>query len=116
MAKLAAEAKVWKDVFGYPSELLSAETFRREFINDHEAAGALHEPEGIGIHALKLAFGYLRLAREAGAKVHTSSPVLGFETIDGVHHLRTPGGVAVQSASRPARTPRRRCIRRCAAR
>ena len=57
-------------------------------------------------------------AREAGAKVHTSSPVLGFETIDGVHHLRTPGGVvrAVQSASRPARTPRRRCIRRCAAR
>ncbi|UKD14991.1 FAD-binding oxidoreductase [Burkholderia aenigmatica] len=93
MAKLAAEAKVWKDVFGYPSELLSAETFRREFINDHEAAGALHEPEGIGIHALKLAFGYLRLARDAGAKVHTSSPVLGFETIDGVHHLRTPGGV-----------------------
>lgn len=93
MAKLAAEAKVWKDVFGYPSELLSAETFRREFLNDHEAAGALHEPEGIGIHALKLAFGYLRLAREAGAKVYTSSPVLGFETIGGVHHLRTPGGV-----------------------
>ncbi|WP_028222812.1 NAD(P)/FAD-dependent oxidoreductase [Paraburkholderia oxyphila] len=93
MAKLAAEAKVWKDVFGYPSELIDARTFRREFIDDHEACGALHEPEGIGIHALKLAFGYLRLARAAGAKVHTSSPVMGWETINGVHHLRTPGGI-----------------------
>lgn len=93
MEKLAAEAKVWKDVFGYPSELFSAEAFRREFLNDHEAAGALHEPEGIGIHALKLAFGYLRLARAAGARVHTSSPVIGWETIDGVHHLHTPGGI-----------------------
>jgi len=93
MEKLAAEARVWKDVFGYPSELLSAQTFRREFIDDHESAGALHEPEGIGIHALKLAFGYLRLARAAGARVHTSSPVTGWETIGGVHHLHTPGGV-----------------------
>ncbi|HEY4296923.1 MAG TPA: FAD-binding oxidoreductase [Paraburkholderia sp.] len=93
MAKLAAEAKVWKDVFGYPSELLSAQTLRREFVDDHEAAGALHEPDGIGVHALKLAFGYLRLARAAGAKVHPGSPVLGWETVNGVHHLRTPGGV-----------------------
>ena len=93
MQKLAAEAKVWKDVFGYPSELIDKQTFQREYVNDHEAAGALHEPEGIGIHALKLAFGYLRLAREAGAKVHPASPVLGWETINGVHHLRTPGGI-----------------------
>ncbi|MGA7781889.1 MAG: FAD-binding oxidoreductase [Paraburkholderia sp.] len=92
MQALAAEAKVWRDVFGYPSDLLDAETLRREYVNDAEAAGALHEPEGIGIHALKLAFGYLRLAREAGAKVHPASPVTGWETINGVHHLRTPGG------------------------
>ncbi|ACC75269.1 FAD-binding oxidoreductase [Paraburkholderia phymatum] len=92
MEKLAAEAKVWKDVFGYPSELMSAEAFRREYVNDAEATGALHEPEGIGIHPLKLAYGYLRLAREAGAKVHPASPVIGWETIKGVHHLRTPGG------------------------
>lgn len=93
MAQLAAEAKVWRDVFGYPSELIDARTLRSQFVNDHEAAGALHEPEGIGIHALKLAFGYLRLAREAGAKVHTSSPVTGWDTVNGVHHLRTPGGI-----------------------
>lgn len=93
MEKLAAEAKVWKDVFGYPSELLGAEAFRRDYVNDAEAAGALHEPEGIGIHPLKLAYGYLRLAREAGAKVHTASPVIGWETVGNVHHLRTPGGI-----------------------
>ena len=45
------------------------------------------------IHAGKLACGYLKLARELGARVHTSSPVSGWETIDGVHHLKTPGGV-----------------------
>jgi taurine dehydrogenase large subunit len=93
MASLAAEAKVWKDVFGYPSELIDQATLRREYVNDCEAAGALHEPEGIGIHALKLAYGYLRLAREAGARVHPSSPVTGWETVNGVHHLRTPGGM-----------------------
>ena len=92
MQGLAAESKVWKDVFGYPSELLGADAFRREFVNDSESAGALHEPEGIGVHPLKLAYGYLRLARQHGAKVHPGSPVIGWETINGVHHLRTPGG------------------------
>lgn len=93
MENLAAEAKVWKDVFGYPSTLIDAATLRREFVNDAESAGALHEPEGIGVHPLKLAYGYVRLAREAGAKVHPCSPVIGWQTVDGVHHLHTPGGV-----------------------
>jgi taurine dehydrogenase large subunit len=92
MQGLAAESKVWKDVFGYPSQLYDAESFRREFVNDSEAAGALHEPEGIGVHPLKLAYGYLKLARQHGAKVHPGSPVTGWQTINGVHHLRTPGG------------------------
>ncbi|SAL80053.1 NAD(P)/FAD-dependent oxidoreductase [Caballeronia telluris] len=92
MEKLAAEAKVWKDVFGYPSELLDAETFRREYCGDAESCGALHEPEGVGVHPLKLAYGYAKIAREHGAKVHPGSPVVGWETINGVHHLRTPGG------------------------
>ena len=33
-----------------------------------------------------------RKARELGVKVHPASPVLGVETRNGVHHLRTPGG------------------------
>ncbi len=93
MQMLEQEARVMNDVFGYRAKMIDKATLQREYVDDKEAAGAMHEPEGIGIHAGKLAFGYLRMARELGAKVHTSSPVSGWETRNGVHHLRTPGGV-----------------------
>src|SRR3546814_2892404 len=50
-------------------------------------------PDGVGVHPLKLAFGYIRKARALGVKIHPASPVLGWETVGGVHHLRTPGGI-----------------------
>jgi taurine dehydrogenase large subunit len=93
MKKLEAEAKVLADVFDYKTAMLDASAVRRRYVNDAEAAGAMHEPDGIGVHPLKLAFGYLRMAREAGARVHPSSPVTGWETRDGIHYLTTPGGV-----------------------
>jgi glycine/D-amino acid oxidase-like deaminating enzyme len=93
MKTLEKEAKILNEVFNYPATIIDKETLKRDYVDDKEAAGAMHEPEGIGIHAGKLAFGYLRMARELGAKVHTASPVSGWETIDGVHHLQTPGGV-----------------------
>ena len=93
MAGLRNETDICNRVFGYPVRMLDAETLRREYVDDAEAAGAMHEPEGIGIHAGKLAFGYLRLARELGVRVHTASPVQGWETRNGIHHLNTPGGV-----------------------
>jgi glycine/D-amino acid oxidase-like deaminating enzyme len=80
-------------VFDYEVRILDAETVKRDYVGDQEAAGAMHEPEGIGIHAGKLAFGYLRLARSLGVKVHTASPVQGWETRAGAHWLHTPGGV-----------------------
>ncbi|MEY4975379.1 MAG: hypothetical protein RIQ97_574 [Pseudomonadota bacterium] len=92
MAFLHHEAKVMRDVFGYDTRMLSAQEVRQQYVNDAETYGALHEPDGIGVHPLKLAFGYLRKARELGVKVHPSSPVLGMQTINGVHHLQTPGG------------------------
>ncbi len=93
MARLQKEAEVCNAVFDYKVRILDAETVKRDYVGDQEAAGAMHEPEGIGIHAGKLAFGYLRLARSLGVKVHTASPVQGWETRDGAHFLRTPGGV-----------------------
>ncbi|MEM5275606.1 FAD-binding oxidoreductase [Cupriavidus taiwanensis] len=93
MPALEKEAKILREVFNYDARILDADTVRREYVDDKEAAGAMHEPEGIGIHAGKLAFGYLRRARELGAKVHPSSPVTGWETRNGVHYLRTPGGI-----------------------
>lgn len=93
MAFLRREAQVMRDVYGYDTRILDAEEVRRDYVRDHESFGALHEPDGIGVHPLKLAFGYLNRARAAGATIHPASPVLGIETRNGVHHVRTPGGV-----------------------
>ena len=93
MAFLENEAKVMKDIFGYNTRMLSREQLHEEYVADQEAAGALHEPDGVGVHPLKLAFGYLKRARAAGAKVHTSTPVLSWETRHGIHYLKTPYGV-----------------------
>ncbi len=92
MAFLRNEAKVMREVFGYDTRMLSAEEVHREYVKDAETFGALHEPDGIGVHPLKLAFAYLRAARALGVRVHTASPVSGFQTKGGVHHLQTPGG------------------------
>lgn len=92
MEFLRNEAKLMREVFGYDTHMLSADEVRRRYVHDAESHGAMHEPDGIGVHPLKLAFGYLRRARELGVKVHPGSPVTGIETRAGVHYLRTPGG------------------------
>ena len=93
MKSLEKEVKIMNEVFNYDAKIIDKETLASEYLDDKEAAGAMLEPEGIGIHAGKLAFGYLKKARGLGAKVHTSSPVQGWETRNGVHYLRTPGGI-----------------------
>lgn len=92
MAFLRSEAEVMRSVFGYATRILSRAEVHARYVRDEECFGALYEPEGVGVHPLKLAFGYLRLARAAGAKVHPASPVIGIETRGGVHHVQTPGG------------------------
>lgn len=92
MADLRADATVRREVFGYAPRLLSAEEVRAQYCDEHDAAGAMLELEGVGIHPLKFTFGLLDQARALGVKVHPASPVQGWQTKDGVHHLRTPGG------------------------
>lgn len=89
---LEAESKLLNDVFGYPSRVMSQEEVHSDYVKDQEAVGALYEPDGTCIHAAKLAFGYLELARKLGATVHPASPVMGWKVKNGVHHLTTPGG------------------------
>lgn len=93
MIYLQNEAKVRKEIFGYNPTLLSAEELREQYCDDRDAAGALLEHEGVGVHPLKLTFGLLKKAQSLGVKIHTSSPVTSWETINGVHHIQTPGGV-----------------------
>jgi glycine/D-amino acid oxidase-like deaminating enzyme len=93
VAVLEAEARLMRETFGYATRMLSAQEVRRDYCDEREAAGAMFEPEGVGIHPLKFTFGLMKKARALGVKVHTASPVQGWTTIGGVHHLRTPGGV-----------------------
>lgn len=92
MKMLEAESKLLNDVFGYGTRIMSREELHSDYVKDEEAAGAMHEPDGIAIHAAKLAFGYVNLARKLGVKIHPASPVMGWKTKNGVHHLTTPGG------------------------
>jgi glycine/D-amino acid oxidase-like deaminating enzyme len=89
---LRAESRVMNERFGYATRMLSAEDIRRDYCDERETAGALLEAEGVGIHPLKFTFGLIRKARALGVKIHPASPVQGWQTIAGVHHLRTPGG------------------------
>jgi len=93
MIYLQNEAKVRKEIFGYNPLLMSAQELREQYCDDHDAAGALLEREGVGIHPLKFTYGLLRKAQSLGVKIHTSSPAESWQTIDGIHHIQTPGGV-----------------------
>lgn len=92
MAFLRNEARVMRELFGYDTRMLTKEELRERYVDDHEAVGALHEPDGIGVHPLKLAYGYMRQARALGARLHPGSPVLGWTEEGGGYRLQTPGG------------------------
>jgi taurine dehydrogenase large subunit len=92
MPALVAESKLLNETFGYGTRIIPREELRSAYVYDQEAAGALHEPDGIGVHAAKLAYGSAKMARALGAKIHTSSEVIDWTTRGGAHYLRTPGG------------------------
>ena len=85
-------AQVRNEHFGYNTQIFSAGEVRERFCDEREHHGALFEEEGVGVHPMKLTFGLIRKARALGVKLHPASPVLGVETVGGVHHVRTPGG------------------------
>lgn len=93
MDYLREMTRVRNEVFGYRTRMLSTDEVREQYCDEREHVGAMLEEEGIGIHPLKFTFGLMRKARALGVKVHPSSPVQGWTTHNGVHHLQTPGGV-----------------------
>lgn len=90
---LRKEAALMRDTFGYATRMLSADEVRRDYADERENHGAMFEAEGVGIHPLKFTFGMIRKARALGVRIHPASPVQGWRTVNGVHHLQTPGGV-----------------------
>ena len=89
---LAQEAALMRETFGYRTRMMSADEVRRDYCDEREMAGAMFEAEGVGIQPLKFTFGMIRKARALGAKIHPASPVQGWRTVGGIHHLQTPGG------------------------
>ena len=93
VAYLTEQTRVRRDIFGYQAKMLTAPEFREQYCDERDAHGAMWEPDGVGVHPLKFTFGLMRKARALGVKVHTASPVQGWTTVGGIHHLQTPGGV-----------------------
>jgi len=84
---LQAQAQLQQQMFGYDVQVLSKQTLHKEYMADENAHGAIRYSDGFGLNPLKLAYGYQKLARQAGVKVHTATPVSFSSDSGGEHSL-----------------------------
>lgn len=89
---LIAQAKLQQQRFGSQIEVLTKAQVRADYMDDKNAFGAIRFHDGFGVNPLKLAWGYQSLAQQAGAYIHTSSPVTSWQKVDGGYQLNTPEG------------------------
>lgn len=92
-AELQREASLLQREFDYPAEFIEADELHSQHIGGTQSHGALRIPDALAVHPLKLATGVLRMARAAGATVHTASPVTAWRKYGAGHALTTPHGV-----------------------
>jgi gamma-glutamylputrescine oxidase len=89
-AGLRREAEILQRELEYPAEYLDARELRADHFDGPEAHGALRLPDAIAVHPLKLSLGVLKMARAAGATVHSASPVTEWTREGATHVLATP--------------------------
>jgi len=94
---LISTANLQREMFGYDVQILSREELHQQYMADQNAYGAIRYQDGFGLNPLKLARGYQKLARQAGAKIHCASPVENWHE-EGhkqqkVQVLHTPNGL-----------------------
>lgn len=97
---LVALAKLQQKMFNYDVQILSREELHQQYMADENAYGAIRYQDGFGLNPLKLAWGYQKLARAEGVKIHTGSPVEHWvadgaqqtSKSEGKHRLITPNG------------------------
>jgi len=87
---LKREAELLQREFEYPAEFVDADELRSRHFGGTEAFGALRVPDAIAVHPLKLSLGVMRMARAAGATVHSASPVTAWHREGAMHVLTTP--------------------------
>ena len=99
--------------FGYATRMLERDELHRDWCDEREAAGALYEAEGVGIHPLKFTYGLAARARALGVRLHTASPVQGWRRARrrappahaGRHGARAPRRGLHRRLHRPAPEP-----------
>ncbi len=73
--------------------MFSRDELHQKFVADQHAYAALRFYDGFGVNPLKLAWGYQQLARQAGAKIYSASPVTGWQQQGEQQLLITPQGL-----------------------
>ena len=92
-AELKKLAELQKTMFGYDVQILTREDLHQNYMADQNAFGAIRYQDGFGLNPMKLAWGYHQLARQAGVKIHTSSPVQDWIECGSKQRLITPKGI-----------------------
>lgn len=92
MADLAADQRAYRESYGYETRLLGADEVQKRHLGGPQSHGGLLLKDALGLNPLKLAFGMLALARDSGAKVHSSAPVVRWTKDGGTNVLETPSG------------------------
>lgn len=90
---LRREVELLSKTFGFSADFLTPGQIAEQHFRGNEAFGAIRWPVSFAVNPLKLTHGLLRMARDAGVRVHSGSPVLEWSKASGRHVLRTPHGV-----------------------
>ncbi|QOL25714.1 FAD-binding oxidoreductase [Thalassotalea sp. LPB0316] len=90
MKELVDLAKLQQEMFGYDVQILSKDELHNNYMADQNAYGAIRYQDGFGLNPLKLAWGYQRLAREAGVKIYSGTTVEGWREENTQQVLQTP--------------------------
>ncbi|CCQ12834.1 putative oxidoreductase [Pseudoalteromonas luteoviolacea B = ATCC 29581] len=72
---LQAQAHFLKTHLSSDAEFISKAQLKSDYMNNHQAYGALRLPDGFGINPLKLLLGYRTMALKAGVKLYENSLV-----------------------------------------
>ena len=94
MRKLEQDVAIKNKVFNYPAKLLTTDELKERYVDCANTFGGLLDPEGIGVHPVKLAFGYTKKLQKLGVRTYPGSPVTSWTTKEnGQHQLNTPNGI-----------------------
>jgi len=90
---LEKQARLMQSCFDEDCEILTANDIKRDYFNSPLAFGAIRFKDSFGLNPLRLAWGYQRLAQQAGARLYTGSPVKQISEDNGWQVLHTPRAI-----------------------